>query len=836
MHEPSQTKDRPAAIDTHKLLWAIGVVLVAVMAAFQVYDVLRRRAIVVETTERTYASLARSLADQTQRIILPAELALREAVSDASSTLPQRIASRELLRKRMSALPQLQGLVLLGADGRVLAGVGTPQLVPVADQVYFTIHRDDPSANTYVSAAFQRGDNGRWTFAMSRRITGPAGDLSGVAVAFLDLEYFAQAYGSVDLGPGTEVGLLDNNGRLLARFPDNGTELGRSPAEPPAYREVLPAKNTGTVVGRGQRNGREITYAIQPLAGLPLAVVASVDNAMVLKPWNVQAVHSAVRTSLFCLSVLLLLMLVLRQLRRREQAEASLRVQTALLDELFESAPEAIVMLDLEQRATRVNREFTRMFGFAAEQALGRPLSDLIVPDDLKRDARRTAQAAHGGRHTSIETERMRSDGSRVQVSELRAPITVAGASIAGYAIYRDITERRLAEAERTKLESRLRQAEKLEAIGTMAGGIAHDFSSILTAILGYGEMARNAAPEAGVMRRYVSNVLAAANRAKALVDQILTYSRTTRGKHSVVNPRVAVQETLSLVRASLPINVELKAQLSATRTTVIADPTQIHQLVMNLCTNAVQAMRSGGTLSVALDTVDAPQDSEMSHGLLAAGHYVRLSVRDAGCGMEPDVLEHIFEPFFTTKEPGRGTGLGLALVHGIVSELGGAIDVASQAGAGSAFHLYLPRSDEVAIGSMETALSLAKGAGERVLLVEDEKPLMLLAEEMLAALGYEPAGFTKPSDALDEFRADPSRFDVVVLDYLMPEMTGTELTKHLRTLRADIPIILVSGYEGPVLLQHAFSAGIEHVITKPLALQQLADTMAHALAQISAH
>ena len=187
---------------------------------------------------------------------------------------------------------------------------------------------------------------------------------------------------------------------------------------------------------------------------------------------------------------------------------------------------------------------------------------DLIVPDDLKRDAGRTAQAAQAGRHTSIETERVRSDGSRVHVSELRAPITVAGASIAGYAIYRDITERRLAEAERTKLESRLRQAEKLEAIGTMAGGIAHDFSSILTAILGYGEMARSAAPETGMIRRYVSNVLSAANRAKALVDQILTYSRTTRGKHSVVNPRVVVQETLSLVRASLPIDVELKSQL----------------------------------------------------------------------------------------------------------------------------------------------------------------------------------------------------------------------------------------------------------------------------------
>jgi PAS domain S-box-containing protein len=530
------------------------------------------------------------------------------------------------------------------------------------------------------------------------------------------------------------------------------------------------------------------------------------------------------------------LSLVLRQLKRREQAEASLRVQTALLDELFESAPEAIVMLDREQRVTRVNREFTRMFALSAEQASGRFLIDLIVPDELKTDARRAAQAVRGGGHTSIETERMRGDGSRVHVSELRAPIAVAGTSIAGFAIYRDIGERRLAEAERTKLESRLRQAEKLEAIGTMAGGIAHDFRSILTAILGYGEMARNAAPETGAIRRYVSNVLAAANRAKALVDQILTYSRTTRGKHSVVNPRVVVQEALGLVRALSPMNVELDVQLTAKRTTVIADPTQIHQLVMNLSTNAVQAMQSGGTLSLTLDTADAAQDSELSHGLLAAGHYVRLSVRDTGCGMEPDVLEHIFEPFFTTKESGRGTGLGLALVQGIVSELGGAIDVASQAGTGSAFHIYLPRSDEVAVGTREAVLSLPKGAGERVLLVEDERPLMLLAEEMLAALGYEPAGFTRPSNALDEFRADPSRFDVVVLDYLMPEVTGTELTKHLRAMRGDIPVILMSGYEGPVLLQEAFSSGIEHVITKPLALQQLAEAIASAVAQISPH
>jgi len=820
-------------ITHYRRVWFIGVLLVAIMAAFQVYDVLKRRAIVMDMTEHAYASLARSLADQTQRIVEVADLAVSDTVRDASSIGLRGTPLGTRLRERVSQLPQLQGVLVLGVDGRLIAAAGATRPQTAAHQTYLTVHRDNPSTAIYVSSAVRPQDDGRWTIALSRGAR--SGDrLRAVVVAFLDLDYLSRVYGSVNLDPGTEVSLFHTDGRLLARFPGGQAEIGRSFADQPVYRELLAAAGTGTVVRQAEHDRRDFTYAIQPLAGLPLKTIAAVDNSTVLKPWNVSAMHSAVRTTLFCLSILLLLTLVLRQLRRREQAEASLRVQTALLDELFESAPEAIVMLDPEQRVTRVNREFTHMFGFTAEQARGRLLTDLIVPDDLKQEAHRMGEAVRESRHTSVETKRIRSNGGRLHVSELGAPIRGAGGNIASYAIYRDITERKLAEAERAKLESRLRQGEKLEAIGTMAGGIAHDFNSALTAILRYGEMARTLAPEAGALKRYIGNVLSAANRARTLVDQILTYSRTTRGKHGVVNAVAVVQEALDLVRASLPATVDLKVELPATGATIIANPTQVHQLLTNLCSNAVHAMREGGTLSVALEVVDIVRDRELSHGLLAAGHYVRLSVKDTGCGMAPTVLNQIFQPFFTTKELGLGTGLGLALVQGIVSELGGAIDVESQTGAGSAFHLYLPRSDADALGNMDAVVSLPKGAGQRVLLVEDERPLMLLAEEMLATLGYEPAGFTRPTEALDEFRADPARFDAVVVDYLMPGITGLDLTKHLRVARPDIPIILMTGYEGPVLLQEAFAAGIDHVITKPLALQQLAEVMTKALAQIS--
>ena len=262
-----------------------------------------------------------------------------------------------------------------------------------------------------------------------------------------------------------------------------------------------------------------------------------------------------------------------------------------------------------------------------------------------------------------------------------------------------------------------------------------------------------------------------------------------------------------------------------------MADATQVHQLLMNLSSNAVQAMPSGGVLEVSVETIDTSADRTLSHGLLPAGRYVRLSVSDTGSGMDAETVQRVFEPFFTTKDPGSGTGLGLALVDGIVTELGGAAHVTSRPGAGAIFELYLPRADATGDAAGATDAPLPRGRGERVLLVEDEKPLMLLAEEMLAALNFEPAGFTQAAEALAEFRMDPWRFDLVIVDHLLPGGTGIELARELRRARADVSIILLSGYTGPLLTHEALSAGIQRILTKPLELEALAEAIAHLLA-----
>jgi len=826
-------------VDFQLALRIAGGLMVVVMASVQLYDILRRLDIVVETAQQNYASLARTLAEQSHSAVQAVEVVVQDTATVMQLT--HRRADdphlHERLRRRMQLIPQIRELFVTGRDGSILAaGSDTPPARDwVAQQAFFLTPRDESSGGLFVSEAFRREGSGQWTIALSRRINGAGGRFQGVAVAWVDLDYFRRFYQDIDLGQGSEVVLFRRDGGLLVRYPGQGDDLSHPFADEAIYRSVIAGRRGTGKLLNSPEDGQERVYAGDAVHGYPLAIGVSVKKATVLDAWHEQVVHSTVRTTLLCLSVIALVWLVLRHLRRSERAEEQLRVQTALLDELFESAPEAIVMLDLEQRVTRVNREFTRMFGYTAEHVRGRALDTLIVPEELRPEWNRLARSVRHGRHTSMETERVRADGARLNVSELGAPILVAAGQIASYAIYRDISERRLADAERDKLETRLRQAIKLEAIGTMAGGIAHDFNNILAAILGYGDMAQNAAAEGSTLKRYVGNVLAAAHRAKALIDQILTYSRSNRGHRTAVNVDEVMEETLDLVRVSLPQGIELDAQPGARQAAVIADPTHIHQLIMNLCRNAEHAMPGGGKLIVALDVIDANEDATLSHGLLPAGRYVRLRVEDTGCGMTPEVTARIFEPFFTTRDSGAGTGLGLALVQGIVTDLGGAIDVVSQPGQGSTFDIYLPRSDAAAIEKADRAGPLPRGNGERVLLVEDEKPLMLLTEEMLAALNYEPAGFINPSEALEEFRLDPSRFDVVVLDQLMPGMTGTELAKQMRQIRADMPVVLISGYTGPVLTQHALSAGIDHILTKPLDLRQIADALSKVLSRETA-
>jgi len=387
-----------------------------------------------------------------------------------------------------------------------------------------------------------------------------------------------------------------------------------------------------------------------------------------------------------------------------------------------------------------------------------------------------------------------------------------------------DITERKRAEDELKNMERKLRQAQRLEAMGTLAGGIAHDFNNILGAVLGYGEMAMRDTPKGSRLARDLENIMIAGERGRALVDRVLAFSRSAVGERVPVHVEKVVRETLDQVLAKLPSNVTVHAKLHAGRAAVRGDATQVHQVVANLASNAVQAMPEGGTLRLRLGVERVESPSVTTIGTRGAGEYVVLTVADTGTGIAPEVVDRIFDPFFTTKEVGTGTGLGLSLVHGIVTALGGAIDVASTPGAGSSFTVYLPRSGDVPLADEEQVSKLQRGKGQRVLIVDDEEPLVQIAARMLEELGYKPIGFTSSSAALAAFRADPKRFDALITDERMPEMSGTALIDAVRGIRSPLPVVLMSGFPGTT------RGAADEVLQKPLSRRDFASSLARVL------
>ncbi|WP_051334015.1 two-component system VirA-like sensor kinase [Mesorhizobium sp. WSM3224] len=399
--------------------------------------------------------------------------------------------------------------------------------------------------------------------------------------------------------------------------------------------------------------------------------------------------------------------------------------------------------------------------------------------------------------------------------------------------IFANAIARERSEREREALQARLNQSQRLEAIGTLAGGIAHEFNNILGAILGYGEMALAVLLKDSRARRYVQQIMKAGGRAQDVTEQILAFGRRSERQHHALRVEPVVAEAVDLLRASSPATLSVRTHLSADDAAMMGDPTELQQVVMNLGTNAAQAMNNRGVLRIDLDTTAPVEARMLSHGNLPPGRYIRLAVRDGGSGMDQATLERIFEPFFTTKPAGQGTGLGLSTAHGIVAAHGGAVDVESKVGEGTTFEIYFPqieRAPQDAQKDEATDVLIQYGNGETILVVDDDRPLMQLAEEMLAALGYEPVGFDRTPAALSAFRTDPERFDLVLTDEVMPEMTGIELSGHLHRIRPDLPVVLMTGYGRPLRSRQLTAAGISEVIKKPLLSAAVAQCLARHL------
>jgi PAS domain S-box-containing protein len=520
-----------------------------------------------------------------------------------------------------------------------------------------------------------------------------------------------------------------------------------------------------------------------------------------------------------------------RDITDRRRSEAALRESEERFRVLADVSPVGIFSSDPSGRTVFVNRRWCEIAGLSEEQARGDGWKAALHPEDRDRVANAWVEAVREGESSAAEFRFVRPDGKVTWlVGQSRAQYHPDG-KLAGYVgTITDVSKLKRADEERKKLDAQSRQSRKMESLGTLAGGIAHDFNNILTGTFGFVDLARLELEPDHPAVAWLDRINSSSQRARDLVRQILMFSRKNESSRMAQPLHPVVNEALRLLRTSLPATIEIIPQLDESAPQVLADSTQVHQVVLNLCTNASHAMPAGGRITVTLEQCSVSEDEASENEDLKPGPWVKLSVTDQGVGMDEATLEQIFEPFFTTKGAGIGTGLGLAVVHGIVKSHEGAIVVRSTVGKGSTFELYFPLAPPDADELTPAAPIVPHGHGERILVVDDDAVCGFAVEKMVESLGYRATRCTRPEEALAQFSATPESFDLVVSDLAMPGMDGAELIGHLLNVRADLPIIVITGYMETARQRLLEKTPVRVVLRKPVSRDELARAIAQQL------
>jgi PAS domain S-box-containing protein len=495
---------------------------------------------------------------------------------------------------------------------------------------------------------------------------------------------------------------------------------------------------------------------------------------------------------------------------------------------MFENAIEGIYQSTPDGRYLAVNAALAKMYGYESPEEMMSQVSDIqgqiyVDPAFRKRFMQEIESA---GIVRALEYQVRRRDGSALWISESARAVRGTDGAVRYYeGFIEDINERKSSEAERARLEKQVLHAQKMDAIGTLASGMAHDFNNVLCAILGYTELALLDPQIKGMTRENLELALRSAERAKDLIKRILTFSRPTDAQYHPIKIGPILKEAAKFLNATLPSSIEIHIEIRTDDDVVLADSSDMHQVIMNLGVNAKHAMSAkGGCLEYHLEveTLDAAQAAKLT---LTPGRYVHLQTRDSGHGMSREVLERVFEPFFTTKPVGRGTGLGLTFVHKMVTRCQGRIDVESEEGKGTTFHIYLPQSAEPAVAVTPDTNKVLPGHHEQILVVDDEVILLSMMQQRLRKMGYRVITRADSVSAMEAFSAEPRKFDLVITDHTMPALQGADLAEKLGDIRPDVPVILVTGLNPAPDLRSRYSP-LRAVLSKPIDFVQLSQRM----------
>ena len=812
-----------------------GALVATVILASTAYDGWRLHQQLMAANEQEVGNLALALATGTARNVQAVDVLLRDTATWYGSSGRQESAPvvQQALGMLAVGFSQVSVLTIVDRSGmqRYRSQATGEPLSDVSDRSYFVRQRDDDKAGLVINEPVVTRSEKLPALILSRPLRSPDGTFDGVVSAVLTLQDLQSTFAALRLNDNSSVMLALADGTIVTRQPSRARlpRDARLPRLPKFEDEPLIDHVVDPIDGRAQ------LLAAQRVDGRSLVIAVTRDEREALRPWYDEMAGAALRTAVSMGLVLVAIVGVLRQLSRIEQGEQALLDSQERYAMAMEAANEGHTEWNLPAGTVFASSQWRTLHGLHRSQAI-QTIQDLKravrIHDDDSKGVWTAIDEHLLGQAPGIDIEYRVQHQDRTWKWIQTRGRCVRDASSAPLRLYcaaHDISARKEAELSKIALETRVEQARRMEALGTLAGGIAHDFNNLLGAILGFGEMARRQAEEGSPMQRHIDRVLQAGCRAKALVHRVLQFSRSGPTERTLVSIQGLVEEAIVILAPSVRDGIALKTALEADGISVAGEATQLYQVVANLCMNAFQAIDGTGEVRLRLAAVRIDERRAFLHGELAAGSYVRLDVDDTGHGMSPEIMARMFDPFFTTKPPGEGTGLGLSVVHGVVTELGGAIDVRSELDGGTCISVWLPIPVAGDVDPVEGP-GPDRGSGQVVMIVDDEPLLVELTEEVVVELGYVALTFGSGERACASFDDVSMKVDLLLTDEKMPGMSGSQLVAAVRAKGWDGPSIMMSGNVTAALEQRASAIGVSAVLRKPLSRETLAAALARLL------